>query len=91
MFEYKKQPNIVNDISITRQNIFRTKRSQGDFTESSDALCERFSYPLANNTFFSPIDTTMLTDNYPPKVDCILKIEGMKRLLYIHFHYLLYF
>lgn len=66
----------ASQTSITLGNKLRSKRSQGEFTESSQMICERFSNPLPNNTFFSPIDTTMLSDTYPPKVDCILKITG---------------
>lgn len=66
----------ASQTSITLGNKLRSKRSQGEFVESSQTVCERFSNPLPNNTFFSPIDTTMLSDTYPPKVDCILKITG---------------
>ncbi|XP_055323319.1 uncharacterized protein LOC129578577 [Sitodiplosis mosellana] len=60
--------------SITLGNKLRSKRSQGELSESSETICARFSTPMENKTFFSPIDTTMLSDTYPPKVDCILKI-----------------
>lgn len=61
---------------INLENKLRSKRSQGEFIESPLKICERFSCPLSNNTFFSPIDTASLEDTYPPDVNCILKIEG---------------
>lgn len=66
----------ASQTSITLGNKLRSKRSQGELSESSETICARFSNPMDNKTFFSPIDTTMLSDTYPPKVDCILKITG---------------
>lgn len=71
----------ASPLSATAASMLRMKRSQGDFIQSSDTICERFSVPLANNTFFNPIDTSTLTDTYPPKVDCILQITGIDSLL----------
>lgn len=62
--------------SITLGNKLRNKRSEGDFDEKLKTICERFENPLPNNTFFSPIDTTMLSDTYPPKVDCTLHLTA---------------
>lgn len=75
---------IATDTSITYSNKSRIKRAQGDFILSPETICERFSVPLSNNTFFSPIDTSMLTENYPPKVNCILKIEGKASYIYVY-------
>lgn len=66
----------ASQTSITLGNKLRSKRSQGELSESSDTICARFSTPMDNKTFFSPIDTSMMSDTYPPKVDCILKITG---------------
>lgn len=67
---------IASQTSITLGNKLRSKRSQNELTESSETICARFTVPFDNQTFFSPIDTTMLTDNYPPKISCTLKLQG---------------
>lgn len=70
---HKMQTESQSTIISTEK--LRVKRSPMELSQST-AVCERFSEPLSNNTFFSPIDTTMLSDNYPPEVDCILIISG---------------
>ncbi|XP_031638805.1 neuropilin and tolloid-like protein 1 [Contarinia nasturtii] len=62
--------------SITLGNKLRSKRSQGEVSESDENICQRFSCPLENNTFFSPIDTTTLSDNYPPTTSCTLLLTA---------------
>lgn len=39
-------------------------------------ICYRFEKPPENKTIFSPIDTRMLVDTYPPSIQCTLKLEG---------------
>lgn len=67
---------LTGQSSIISPNVLRKKRSPNEFNQSAKTICERFSEPLPNNTFFSPINTTMLNENYPPGVDCILIISG---------------
>lgn len=63
--------------SITVRNKLRSKRAEDAPTEVKvNPVCERFSQPLENHTFFSPMDTSMLTDTYPRNVECTLKITG---------------
>ena len=48
--------------------------------------CKRFTEPFKNNnTFFSPMDPTSSSSNYPKNANCVFVLEGESFIYFIDF------